>query len=156
MDFVRSYFGTNEPLIWKKREEKSVQLVRGSNLILTKVTSYKIHILVTPDRFEIDVLMTWALYKSFLTSRRIDQIQLYQEETAVLRNWWNSKNFENFENFENEIVLFTVVCWLCCFLEYSVSRACSINLNGKIHRGITKPLFSFTGVLYWDFQYSTQ
>ena len=87
MDFVRSYFGTNEPLIWKKREEKSVQLVRGSNLILTKVTSYKIHILVTPDRFEIDVLMTWALYKSFLTSRRIDQIQLYQEETAVLRNW---------------------------------------------------------------------
>ena len=44
MDFVRSYFGTNEPfepvehfsphfrsaLIWEKSEEKSVQLVRGS------------------------------------------------------------------------------------------------------------------------------
>ena len=39
MDFVRSYFGKNEPLIRPKIEEKSVQLVRGSFLpkeLLTK------------------------------------------------------------------------------------------------------------------------
>ena len=36
MDFVKSYFGKNEPsrsvLIWKKTGDKSVQLVRGSFL----------------------------------------------------------------------------------------------------------------------------
>ena len=47
----------------------------------------------------------------------------------------------------------------------SVSRACNIsfpldgafsNINGTFHWDITKPFFSFTGVLYWDFQYSTE
>ena len=33
MDFVKSYFGKNEPPIWKKTENKSVQLVRGSFLL---------------------------------------------------------------------------------------------------------------------------
>ena len=41
MDFVRSYFFPNEEV--PQRDEKSVQLVRGS--FGKKVTSYKIHTL---------------------------------------------------------------------------------------------------------------
>ena len=60
MEFVRSYFGTNEPLTSQKVRKKCstgqrfiCTEVEVSPSLYTEVTSYKIHILVYVDYYEI-------------------------------------------------------------------------------------------------------
>ena len=60
MDFVRSYFDTNEPLTSADLEKKLGQKCStGQRFICTEVTSYKIHIL--EGRAEILVIFGWHL-----------------------------------------------------------------------------------------------
>ena len=132
MDFVRSYFGTNEPLtavehfcshffsrsalIWTKSEEKKCST--GQRFIFIKVTPYKIHTLIASKKCMTMVFMIRIhipiilLQKSLLSWLKKTPYSVGIMHSRVLSNIWNTKNLV-------QILIFSFFRWALRYIVYN-------------------------------------